>query len=259
MHLVLARIDGAPAGVKGISLFIVPKVLVNARRLARRAQRRALRVHRAQARHPREPDLRAGVRRRRRARSATWSAKPNRGLEYMFIMMNAARLSVGRRGLCASRERAFQQARRVGAHARAGQAAGRGRPSGPRADHPSPRREAHAADDEVADAKRCARSRCTPPASSTSPTASGRERARSAPRRARDLLIPIVKGWCTETGIEVAVARRPGARRHGLHRGDRRRAVPARRAHHHDLRRHHRHPGERSARPQDRRATAARR
>ena len=62
----------------------------------------------------------------------------------------------------------------------------------------------------------------------------------------------MVKGWCTETGIEVASTRRAGARRHGLHRGDRRRAALARRAHHHDLRRHHRHPGQRPGRPQDR-------
>ena len=40
IHLVLARIEGAPAGIKGISLFVVPKFLVECRRLARRAQRR---------------------------------------------------------------------------------------------------------------------------------------------------------------------------------------------------------------------------
>ena len=40
IHLVLARIEGAPAGIKGISLFVVPKFLRQCRRLARRAQRR---------------------------------------------------------------------------------------------------------------------------------------------------------------------------------------------------------------------------
>ena len=44
VHLVLARVTGAPEGVKGISLFVVPKFLVNADGIARRAQRRALRV-----------------------------------------------------------------------------------------------------------------------------------------------------------------------------------------------------------------------
>ena len=56
VHLVLARTPDAPEGVKGISLFIVPEVPGQRRRHARRAQRRALRVDRAQARHPREPD-----------------------------------------------------------------------------------------------------------------------------------------------------------------------------------------------------------
>ena len=50
-----------------------------------------------------------------------------------------------------------------------------------------------------------------------------------------DLLIPIVKGWCTEFGVELAST---GIQVHGgtgLHRGDRRRAVAARCAHHRDL------------------------
>ena len=64
-------------------------------------------------------------------------------------------------------------------------------------------------------------------------------------------MIPIVKGWSTEIAQEVDVARRAGARRHGLHRGDRRGAALARRAHHHDLRGHDRHPGQRPHRPQD--------
>ena len=44
VHLVLARVAGAPEGVKGISLFIVPKFLVNADGSARRAQRRLVRA-----------------------------------------------------------------------------------------------------------------------------------------------------------------------------------------------------------------------
>jgi 3-(methylthio)propanoyl-CoA dehydrogenase len=66
VHLVLARLPDAPAGVKGISMFLVPKFMVNGRRLARRPQRRLLRLHRTQARHPRQPDLRHGLRRQRR-------------------------------------------------------------------------------------------------------------------------------------------------------------------------------------------------
>ena len=66
IHLVLARIEGAPAGIKGISLFVVPKFLVNAGRLARRAQRRVLRLDRAQDGHPRQLHLRDELRRRHR-------------------------------------------------------------------------------------------------------------------------------------------------------------------------------------------------
>jgi hypothetical protein len=51
VHLVLAAVTGAPEGVKGISLFVVPKFMVEQGRLAGRAQRCALREHRAQARH----------------------------------------------------------------------------------------------------------------------------------------------------------------------------------------------------------------
>ena len=66
IHLVLARIEGAPAGIKGMSLFVVPKFFVERRRLARRAQRRDVRLDRAQDGHPRQLDLRAELRRRDR-------------------------------------------------------------------------------------------------------------------------------------------------------------------------------------------------
>jgi alkylation response protein AidB-like acyl-CoA dehydrogenase len=66
VHLVLARATGAPEGVKGISLFPGAEVPRQRRRLAGRAQRRALRVDRAQAGHQGQPDRRAAVRRPRR-------------------------------------------------------------------------------------------------------------------------------------------------------------------------------------------------
>ncbi len=62
VHLVLARTPDAPPGVRGISLFVVPKFLVKRRRKRRGTQRRPVRVARAQARHPCEPDRRACVR-----------------------------------------------------------------------------------------------------------------------------------------------------------------------------------------------------
>ena len=66
VHLVLARVPDAPPGTKGISCFIVPKFLVGDDGIARRAQRRRVRLHRAQDGHQRQPDVRDGVRRRRR-------------------------------------------------------------------------------------------------------------------------------------------------------------------------------------------------
>ena len=63
VHLVLARLPDAPAGSRGVSLFLVPKFLRQCRRLARRAQRRARAFDRAQARHPRLAHLHHGVRR----------------------------------------------------------------------------------------------------------------------------------------------------------------------------------------------------
>ena len=62
VHLVLARLPGAPQGVRGISLFVVPKFLLDVERPARRAQRCAVREHRAQAGHQGESDGRAPVR-----------------------------------------------------------------------------------------------------------------------------------------------------------------------------------------------------
>ena len=66
VHLVLARIDGAPAGTKGISLFVVPKIIPVGGRSPRRAQRRRLRRHRKEDGHPRQRHLRDELRRRDR-------------------------------------------------------------------------------------------------------------------------------------------------------------------------------------------------
>ena len=86
------------AGTRGISLFLVPKFLVDPDG-SPGAQRRRLRLHRAQARHPRLAHLRDVLRRRRRARSAGWSASRTAGLRTMFTMMNNARLNVGAQGV----------------------------------------------------------------------------------------------------------------------------------------------------------------
>jgi alkylation response protein AidB-like acyl-CoA dehydrogenase len=144
VHLVLARTPEAPEGTKGISLFVVPKFLV-------------------------KPDGSLGERNGARCASLEHKlgihASPtavmiyenavgylvgeeNRGLETMFIMMNAARFGVGLEGVAIA-ERAFQRALAFSKERLQG-ARPRGRRQD-RADHPPPRRAPDAHADEVAD------------------------------------------------------------------------------------------------------------
>jgi len=115
VHLVLARVVGAPEGVKGISLFIVPKFLVNAdgslgarndawcvsieHKLGIKASPTAVLQFGDQG----GPGLDGP------GAIGTLIGQENRGLEYMFIMMNAARYAVGMQGIAVA-EAAYQQA-----------------------------------------------------------------------------------------------------------------------------------------------------
>src|SRR6187551_3071122 len=115
VHLVLARVVGAPEGVKGISLFLVPKFLVNAdgsvgarndawcvsieHKLGIKASPTAVLQFGDQG----GPGLDGP------GAIGTLIGAENRGLEAMFIMMNAARYAVGMQGIAVA-ERAYQQA-----------------------------------------------------------------------------------------------------------------------------------------------------
>ncbi|GAB1389338.1 MAG: acyl-CoA dehydrogenase [Rubrivivax sp.] len=103
VHLVLARVVGAPEGVKGISLFICPKVLADGTRND---------VHCVSLEH------KLGIKASPTAvlqygdhggAVGYLVGQENRGLEYMFVMMNAARFAVGVQGIAVA-ERAYQQA-----------------------------------------------------------------------------------------------------------------------------------------------------
>ncbi len=103
VHLVLARVAGAPEGVKGISLFICPKVLADGKRND---------VHCVSIEH------KLGIKASPTAvlqygdnggAVGYLIGQENRGLEYMFIMMNAARFGVGVQGIALA-ERAYQKA-----------------------------------------------------------------------------------------------------------------------------------------------------
>ena len=108
VHLVLARTPDAPAGVKGISLFIVPKFLVNADgTLGARNDAHCVSIeHKLGIKASPTAVLQFGD---HGGAIGTLVGEENRGLEYMFIMMNAARFGVGMQGVGLA-ERAYQQA-----------------------------------------------------------------------------------------------------------------------------------------------------
>jgi 3-(methylthio)propanoyl-CoA dehydrogenase len=108
VHLVLARVAGAPEGVKGISLFIVPKFLVNADgSLGARNDAHCVSIeHKMGIKASPTCVLQFGD---HGGAIGTLVGQENRGLEYMFIMMNAARFGVGVQGIAVA-ERAYQHA-----------------------------------------------------------------------------------------------------------------------------------------------------
>lgn len=108
VHLVLARMEGAPAGVKGISLFLVPKFLVNGDgTLGARNDVYAESVEHKIGIHG-SPTCVMGFGQDQGA-VGYLIGEPNAGLSYMFTMMNHARLNVGVEGVALS-DRAYQQA-----------------------------------------------------------------------------------------------------------------------------------------------------
>jgi len=191
--------------VKGISLFIVPKVLVNDDgSLGARNEVRCVSIEHKLGIHA-SPTCALAFGDRDGA-AAYLVGKPNRGLEYMFVMMNAARLSVGLEGYAVG-ERAFQQA------AEWARTRVQGKPPGV----PGATQAAHGAATIIhhPDVKRmlltmkssteAARALALYAAFQLDLGAHSPDEARRTAAQARgDLLIPIVKGWCTEISNEVA-------------------------------------------------------
>lgn len=108
IHLVLARLPDAPAGVKGISLFIVPKYLVNEDgSLGARNEVQCLSIEKKLGiKSSPTAVLQYG---QNDGAIGYLLGEANRGLDCMFLMMNSARFDVGLQGLSIS-ERAYQQA-----------------------------------------------------------------------------------------------------------------------------------------------------
>ena len=199
VHLVLARTPGAPAGVKGISLFVVPKFLPRADGTpGERNDLRCVSIEHKLGIHASPTAVMAYG--DKDGAIGHLVGEENRGLEYMFIMMNAARFAVGMEGVALC-ERAYQkalayakerlQSREIGAS---------GSQPAPIIRHPDVRRmlmsmkaqaEATRALAYVAAAHHD-RAHHHPD-----------EAARARSQALLDLLIPVVKGWSTETAIEV--------------------------------------------------------
>ena len=244
VHLVLARTPDAPPGTKGISLLHRAEV---PRRRRRHARASATTVNVVSIEH--KMGIQAsptcvlaydGRRRLPRRRGAAGHARHVHDDE----QRPPARRRRGPRSVRGRLPAALEYAK----ERRQGRALGA--PGGDASPHRrAPRRPPHAADDEGAhrgDAaplllqRPAGRPRPPPPAT---PTARPRRRAGSScsPRCRRLVHRPRQRGH---------QPRRPGARRHGLHRGDRRRPALPRRAHHRDLRGHQRHPGDGPRAPQ---------
>ena len=108
VHLVLARVTGAPEGVKGISLFVVPKFMVKADGStgARNDVHCVSIEHKLGIKASPTAVLQYGD---HGGAVGYLVGQENRGLEYMFIMMNSARYAVGMQGIAIA-ERAYQKA-----------------------------------------------------------------------------------------------------------------------------------------------------
>jgi len=108
VHLVLARVQGAPEGVKGISLFVVPKFMVKTDgSLGERNDVHCVSIeHKMGIKASPTAVLQYGD---HGGATGFLVGQENRGLEYMFIMMNAARYGVGVQGIAIA-ERAYQKA-----------------------------------------------------------------------------------------------------------------------------------------------------
>ena len=198
IHLVLARLPNSPQGVKGISLFLVPKILVNDDgSLGESNDLKALSIEHKIGIHAcptcvmsyGEEDGAIGY----------LVGEENRGIQCMFTMMNNARLTVGLQGVSVS-ERAYQQALSFCNERVQGIAPGFQEP-GPIARHPDVQRMLANMKSITEASRALAYSACAEVDYSGSdlPT-----ELLEKHKRKLGVLTPVVKGWCTETAQEVA-------------------------------------------------------
>ena len=200
IHLVLARTPNAPEGVKGISLFVVPKfALADEGAPGKRNDVYCVSIEHKLGIHGSPTAVLAfgdngGA-------IGTLVGEENRGLEYMFIMMNAARFNVGLEGL-GDAERAYQRAVAYARDRVQGTEVGvRGGPKVPILKHPDVRRMLMSM-----------RARVEAMRALAYVTAAAQDHAHSNPDESArrqgqafaELMIPVVKGWSTESAVDIA-------------------------------------------------------
>ncbi|MET4683594.1 alkylation response protein AidB-like acyl-CoA dehydrogenase [Brevundimonas faecalis] len=196
IHLVLARLPDAPAGPKGISLFLTPKFAVNAD--GSLGERNAF--------HPVGVEHKLGIHASPTCVMAYEGARaelvgrPNEGLAHMFVMMNAARLAVGVEGVGVA-ERAYQHALAYALERRQGRSVWTGEKSAPIFDHPDVRRTLGVMKAKIAAARAiCLSTGVAADLASHAAT----EAERKLWKGREDLFTPIAKAWSTDVGCEVA-------------------------------------------------------
>lgn len=195
IHLVLARVPDAPEGSRGVSLFIVPKFMVeDDGSLGARNAVKCIGLEKKMGIHASptcvmEYDGATG-----------WLiGEENKGLACMFTMMNSARLNVGLEGVAVG-EAAYQAALNYAQERKQGKADGVAGPA-PILHHADVRRTLTTMRARVA----AARAICyaTGVAADLAETAKD-EATRTAAKLREDLLTPIAKAWSTDMGVEVA-------------------------------------------------------
>jgi butyryl-CoA dehydrogenase len=194
VHLVLARLPDAPAGTRGISLFLVPKFLPDGTRNDVRCHsiEHKLGIHASPTCTMIFGDSGGAV---------GWLVgEENRGLACMFTMMNNARLAVGLQGVAIA-ERAYQQALGYANERRQGRAIGAAEGMSPIAVHPDVQRTLLTMKALTA----AARAICymTAEAIDRAHLEEDPARRKKANERA-SLLTPVAKAFSTDIGMEVA-------------------------------------------------------
>ena len=200
IHLVLARMPDAPEGVKGISLFVVPKFMVEPDgSLGERNDVHCVSIEHKLGIHASPTCVLAFG--DKVGAIGTLVGEPNRGLEYMFIMMNEARFAVGMEGLALS-ERAYQHALQYAKDRVQGTEAGvRGGPKVSIIHHPDVRRMLMSMKSQTEAMRALA---YVVGAATDKAHLHPDEDVRAHNQTLVDLMIPVIKGWCTENSIEVA-------------------------------------------------------